>query len=61
MPEERGYMPEECGYMLEERGYIPEERNEFSGHYVCHAASLQRCTGSACTSLEPISREKRES
>jgi hypothetical protein len=26
--------------------------NEFSGHYVCHVARLQRCTGSARTSLD---------
>jgi hypothetical protein len=34
----------------EERG---EKNNEFSGHFVCHAACLQRRTGSACTSLRP--------
>jgi hypothetical protein len=27
--------------------------NELSGHYVCHAAPLKCCTGSACTSLGP--------
>ena len=31
-----------------------EKNNEFSGHFVCHAARLQRRTGSACTSLGPI-------
>jgi hypothetical protein len=31
-----------------------KEKNEFSGHYVCHAAHLQQRTGSARTSLGPI-------
>jgi hypothetical protein len=31
-----------------------KKKNEFSGHFVCHAARLQRCTGSARTSLGPI-------
>jgi hypothetical protein len=30
-----------------------EKNNEFSGHFVCHAARLQRRTGSARTSLGP--------
>jgi hypothetical protein len=30
------------------------KNNEFSGHFVYHAARLKRCTGSARTSLGPI-------
>jgi hypothetical protein len=40
-----------------------EKNNEFSGHFVCHSAHLQRRTGSARTSLGPIplpNTEKRE-
>ena len=36
-----------------ERKKKEKKNNEFSGHYVCHAARLQRRTGSAFTSLGP--------
>jgi hypothetical protein len=37
-----------------------EKNNEFSGHYVCLAARLQRHPGSACTLLDQQSQRRSE-